>query len=272
MDEYAENLIARRLSMVSGVARITVYGAKKYAVRIQADPDKLASRQVDLETLRAAVTSGSINLPAGSLYGQTKAYTVQSNSQLNTASQFAPLIVAYRNGNPVRLDELGRVIDSVTTNRSTFWINGDQSMILAVQKQPGTNTIAVVEGIKDVLPSLRQSIPAGIDIGIEFDASQNIRNSIADVKFTLLLTICLVVLVIFCLPAQRFGHPDSQPRGTALVTGNVRRDEATGLHDRHAIDDGDDAFGRVRGGRRDRDAREHRAAYGNGQAPFAGRL
>jgi hydrophobic/amphiphilic exporter-1 (mainly G- bacteria), HAE1 family len=197
LDEYAENLIARRLSMVSGVARITVYGAKKYAVRIQADPDKLASRQVDLEAVRAAVTSGSINLPAGSLYGQTKAYTVQSNSQLNTASQFAPLIVAYRNGNPVRLDELGKVIDSVTTNRSTFWINGDQSMILAVQKQPGTNTIAVVEGIKAVLPSLRQSIPAGIEIGIEFDASQNIRNSIADVKFTLLLTICLVVLVIF---------------------------------------------------------------------------
>jgi hydrophobe/amphiphile efflux-1 (HAE1) family protein len=197
LDEYAENLIARRLSMVGGVARIQVYGAKKYAVRIQADPDKLASRQVDLETLRASVTAGSVNLPAGALYGHTKAYTVQSNSQLSTAAQFGPLIVAYRNGNPVRLNELGRVIDSVTTSRSTFWINGDQSMILAVQKQPGTNTIAVVEGIKAVLPSLRQSIPAGIDIGIEFDASQNIRNSVSDVKFTLLLTICLVVLVIF---------------------------------------------------------------------------
>jgi hydrophobic/amphiphilic exporter-1 (mainly G- bacteria), HAE1 family len=197
LDEYAENLIARRLSMVSGVARIQVYGSKKYAVRIQADPDKLASRQVDLETLRTSVSAGSVNLPAGALYGQTKAYTVQSNSQLNTASQFAPLIVAYRNGNPVRLDELGRVIDSVTTSRSSFWINGDQSMILAVQKQQGTNTIAVVEGIKELLPSLKQSIPAGIDIGIEFDASQNIRHSISDVKFTLLLTICLVVLVIF---------------------------------------------------------------------------
>ncbi len=197
LDEYAENLIARRLSMVGGVARIQVYGAKKYAVRIQADPDKLASRQVDLETLRASVTAGSVNLPAGALYGHTKAYTVQSNSQLSTAAQFGPLIVAYRNGNPVRLNELGRVIDSVTTSRSTFWINGDQSMILAVQKQPGTNTIAVVEGIKAVLPSLRQSIPAGIDLGIEFDASQNIRNSVSDVKFTLLITICLVVLVIF---------------------------------------------------------------------------
>ena len=197
LDEYAENLIGRRLSMVSGVARIQIYGAKKYAVRIQADPDKLASRQVDLETLRTAVTAGSVNLPAGSLYGHTKAFTVQSNSQLNTATQFGPLIVAYRNGNPVRLNELGRVIDSVTTSRSIFWINGDPSMILAVQKQPGTNTIAVVEGIKAVLPSLRQSIPAGVELGIEFDASRNIRESVSDVKFTLLITIVLVVLVIF---------------------------------------------------------------------------
>jgi len=197
LDEYAENLIGRRLSMVSGVARIQVYGAKKYAVRIQADPEKLASRQVDLETLRTSVTAGSVNLPAGSLFGRTKAYTVQSNSQLNTADQFGPLIVAYRNGNPVRLNELGRVIDSVTTSRSRFWINGEPSMILAVQKQPGTNTIAVVEGIKAVLPSLRQSIPAGINIEVEFDASQNIRASVSDVKFTLLLTIALVVFVIF---------------------------------------------------------------------------
>ncbi len=197
LDEYAENLIGRRLSMVSGVARIQVYGAKKYAVRIQADPEKLASRQVDLETLRTSVTAGSVNLPAGSLYGHTKAFTVQSNSQLNTADQFGPLIVAYRNGNPVRLNELGRVIDSVTTSRSRFWINGEPSMILAVQKQPGTNTIAVVEGIKAVLPSLRQSIPAGIQLDVEFDASQNIRASVSDVKFTLLLTIALVVFVIF---------------------------------------------------------------------------
>src|SRR5277367_5813595 len=197
LDEYAENLIARRLSMVNGVARIQVYGAKKYAVRIQADPEKLASRQVDLETLRTSVTAGSVNLPAGALYGHTKAFTVQSNSQLNSATQFGPLIVAYRNGNPVRLNELGRVIDSVTTNRSIFWINGDQSMILAVQKQPGTNTIAVVEGIKAVLPSLRHSIPAGVELGIQFDASRNIRDSVSDVKFTLLITISLVVLVIF---------------------------------------------------------------------------
>src|SRR5580658_7703525 len=197
LDEYAENLIARRISMVSGVARVQVFGAKKYAVRAQMDPDKLASRQVDLETVRTAITTGSVDLPAGAFYGATKAFTVQSNSQLTTAAQFGPLIVAYRNGNPVRLDELGRVIDSVTANRSVFWMDGEPSMVLAVQKQPGTNTIEVVEGIRALLPSLRQSIPAGIRIGFDFDASRNIRESISDVKFTLVLSIVLVVLVIF---------------------------------------------------------------------------
>ncbi len=197
LDEYAENLIARRLSMVDGVARVQVFGAKKYAVRVQADPDKLASRQIDLETLRNAISTGSVDLPAGALYGNTKAFTVMSNSQLTSAMQFAPLIVTYKNGNPVRLDEVANVVDSVTQNRSIFWINGEESMVLAVDKQPGSNTIAVVEGIRKLLPSLRQSIPAGIEVGFEFDASQNIRESISDVKFTLLLTIVLVVLVIF---------------------------------------------------------------------------
>jgi HAE1 family hydrophobic/amphiphilic exporter-1 len=197
LDEYAENLIARRISMVSGVARVQVYGSKQYAVRIQADPQRLAARQVDLEQVRTAVTAGSLNLPAGSLYGETKSYTVQSNSQLNSASQFAPLIVTYRNGNPVRLSELGLVLDSVQTTKSIFWINGEQSMVLAIQKQPGTNTIAVVDAIKAVLPSLSQSIPAGIVIKADFDASTNIRDSIADVKFTLLITIALVIFVIF---------------------------------------------------------------------------
>jgi hydrophobe/amphiphile efflux-1 (HAE1) family protein len=197
LDEYAENLIARRLSMVDGVAQVQVFGAKKYAVRIQADPDKLASRQVDLEALRTAISTGSVDLPAGALYGTTKAFTVMSNSQLTSAAQFAPLIVTYKNGNPVRLDELANVVDSVTQNRVVFWMDGEESMVLAVSKQPGSNTIAVVEGIRKLLPSLRQSIPAGIQVGFEFDASQNIRESISDVKFTLLLTVVLVILVIF---------------------------------------------------------------------------
>jgi HAE1 family hydrophobic/amphiphilic exporter-1 len=197
LDEYAETLIGRRISMVSGVAEVSVYGAKKYAVRIQADPNKLASRDVGLEELRDTLAHGNLNIPSGSLYGFTKAYTVQSNSQLNAAAQFRPMIVRYQNGNPVRLEDLADVIDSETVNRSEFWTNGKIAMILAIQKQPGTNTVSVVEGIRKLLPDLRQNMPAGISLEIQFDASQSIQDSIRDVKITLLLTIALVVFVIF---------------------------------------------------------------------------
>ena len=197
LDEYAETLIGRRISMVTGVAQVQVFGAKKYAVRVQVDPNQLAARDVGLEEVRDALSRGNVNLPAGSLYGSSKAYTVQSNSQLNTAAQFAPLIVAYRNGNPVRLEELGKVMDSVTLDKSEFWVNGDLAMVLAVQKQPGANTVEVVEGVKQLLPALQQNMPAGISVDVIYDASKNIRDSIADVKFTLGLTIALVVLVIF---------------------------------------------------------------------------
>ncbi len=197
VDEYAETMMARRISMVSGVARVRVFGAQKFAVRVQADPEKLAARQIDLEEVRNALASGSLNMPAGSLYGATKAYTVQSNSQLTTAPQFARLIVAYRNGSPVHLDELGNVLDSVQDDKSVFWINNKQSTIMAVQKQPGSNTVAVADAVKALLPVMQRSMPKGIEIEHSFDASRNIRDSIADVKFTLLLTIALVILVIF---------------------------------------------------------------------------
>lgn len=197
LDEYAETMMARRISMVSGVARVRVFGSEKFAVRVQADPEKLASRQIDLEEVRNALASGSLNMPAGSLYGATKAYTVQSNSQLTTAPQFARLIVTYRNGSPVYLNELGNVLDSVRDNKSIFWINNRQSIILAVQKQPGSNTVAVADAVKTLLPQMRQSMPRGIEFEHAFDASKDIRESIADVKFTLILTICLVILVIF---------------------------------------------------------------------------
>ncbi len=197
LDEFAENMIARQISMVSGVAQVQVYGGKKYAVRVQADPSLLASRQVSLEEVRAAISRGSVNLPAGSLYGYSKAFTIQSNSQLSSAAQFAPLIVAYRNGNPVRLNEIARVLDSVTSDKSEFQIDRKLAIDLAVRKQPGSNTVEVVEGIKKLLPTLKQNLPANLSMGITFDETENIRNSIADVKFTLILTVGLVILVIF---------------------------------------------------------------------------
>jgi HAE1 family hydrophobic/amphiphilic exporter-1 len=197
LDQYAETMMARRISMISGVARVQVFGSAKYAVRVQADPAKLAAYQLDLEQLRSSLATGSVNLPSGSLYGYSKAYSVQSNSQLTSAAQFGQLIVAYKNGSPVHLDEVAHVFDSVNNNKSHFWINGHDSMILAVQKQPGVNTVEVADAVQALIPVLKESMPAGVDIGFSFDASQNIRESISDVKFTLLLTIGLVIAVIF---------------------------------------------------------------------------
>jgi HAE1 family hydrophobic/amphiphilic exporter-1 len=197
LDEYAETLIGRRISSVSGVAQVQIFGAKKYAVRIQADPDRMASREVGLEELRTSLGQQNVNLPAGSLYGWAKAYTVQSNSQVSTAAQFRPLIISYRNGNPVRLEDVATVFDSVTAEKSIFWVNGNESMVLAIQKQPGTNTVQVVENIKQMLDTMKQSMPPGVVLNVAYDASQRIRESIRDVKSTLLVTIGLVVLVIF---------------------------------------------------------------------------
>jgi HAE1 family hydrophobic/amphiphilic exporter-1 len=197
LDHYAETLMARRISMVNGVARVQIFGQAKYAVRVQADPLQLAAHQLDLESIRAALSSGSVNLPAGSLYGASKAYSVQSDSQLTNAAQFGQLIITYKNGAPVRLSDVAKVTDSVSNNKSIFWIKGERSMILAVQKQPGANTVQVADAVKALLPSLKQSIPAGVVIGNAFDGSENIRESIDDVKFTLVLTICLVIAVIF---------------------------------------------------------------------------
>src|SRR4051794_5463866 len=197
LDEYAETTMARRMSMVSGVARVQVFGAQKFAVRVQADPEKLAARQIDLEAVRNALSTGSLNLPAGSLYGFSKAYTVQSSSQLTTAPQFSRLIVTYKNGSPVHLDEVANVLDDVSNNKTIFTVNQRKSMILAVQKQPGSNTVEVADSVLALLPVMQKSMPRGIEILRSFDASQNIRESISDVKRTLLLTIGLVIVVIF---------------------------------------------------------------------------
>jgi HAE1 family hydrophobic/amphiphilic exporter-1 len=197
LDEYAESQLARRVSMVSGVSEVQVFGSAKYAVRVQADPAKLAARQVDLETLRTALGSGSLNLPAGSLYGYSKAYTVAADTQLTSAAQFSRLIVAYHNGSPVHLDEVANVIDSVSNDKAKFWINDRESVVLAVNKQPGANTVQVADSVKALLPMMKQSMPAGVEFSDAFDASENIRESISDVKLTLLITIGLVILVIF---------------------------------------------------------------------------
>src|SRR5207248_9165267 len=197
VDEYAETLLAQRISMASGVSRVQVFGAQKYAVRVQLDPEKLTARGIGVDEVQRAIQQSNVNLPVGKLYGEKQAFTIQSSGQLSNAAAYRPLIVSYRNGLPVRLDQLGNIIDSVENNKVAAWFNGTRGVILAVQRQPGTNTVGVVDNIKELLPTLRAEIPPSVELSIAFDASRSIRGSIHDVEFTLLLTICLVVMVIF---------------------------------------------------------------------------
>jgi HAE1 family hydrophobic/amphiphilic exporter-1 len=197
VDEYAETLMAQRISMVSGVAQVQVFGAQKYAVHVQLDPRALATRQIGIDEVEAAVGSGNVNLPTGILYGTHKAFTVEVNGQLNAAKDYRPLVVAYRNGAPVRLADLGRVIDSVENDKVASWFVDTRAVVLAIQRQPGTNTVEVVDNIKKLLPAFREQIPASVDLTVLYDRSQTIRSSVNDVKFTLFLALCLVVLVIF---------------------------------------------------------------------------
>ncbi|HWQ31245.1 MAG TPA: multidrug efflux RND transporter permease subunit [Blastocatellia bacterium] len=197
IDEYAETLIAQRISMVSGVAQVQVFGSQKYAVRVQLDPNALASRGIGIDEVQKAVQQSNVNLPTGTLYGQDKAFTVQATGQLADAGAFRPIIVAYRNGSPVRLEELGRVIDSVENDRVASWFKNRRAIGLAIQRQPGTNTVAVVDSIRNLMPALRAQIPDSVNIEIMTDRSQTIRESIRDVQFTLMLTVALVVMVIF---------------------------------------------------------------------------
>jgi HAE1 family hydrophobic/amphiphilic exporter-1 len=197
VDEAAETTIAQNISMVNGVAQVMVYGSQKYAMRVQLDPSALASRQIGIDEVGAALQSGNTNLPTGTLYGQNHTFTILSNGQRMNAEQFGPMIVAYRNGSPIRLNELGRVLDSVQNDKTASWFNGNRAIVLAIQKQPGTNTVAVVDSIRKLLPRLEEHIPAAVQVNILYDRSVSIRASVNDVKYTLLLTIALVVMVIF---------------------------------------------------------------------------
>ncbi len=197
VDEYGETLMAQRISMVDGVAQVQVFGPQKYAVRIQLDPKALASRGLGINEVGDAVKNQNVNLPTGTLYGTHKAVTVQATGQLTNAAAYRPVIVAYRNGQPVRLADLGQVLNSVETDKIASWYKNSRAIILAIQRQPGTNTIQVVDSIKKIFPTLRNQIPASVNIDTLYDRSATIRESVNDVQFTLLLALGLVILVIF---------------------------------------------------------------------------
>ncbi|HEV2688151.1 MAG TPA: efflux RND transporter permease subunit, partial [Bryobacteraceae bacterium] len=201
LDEYAETRIAQRISMVSGVAQVQVLGAQKYAVHTQLDPHLLASRQIGINEVETALKSWNVNLPTGSIIGPQRAFTLQASGQLMTAEAYRPLVVAYRKGSPVRLEDLGDIIDSVEDDKTASWFYTPQgtqrSIVLGIQRQPGTNTLEVTNAVKDLLPKFRAEVPPSVNMDILYDRSETIKESYKDVQFTMLLTLGLVVMVIF---------------------------------------------------------------------------
>ena len=197
VDNYAENLLAEQISQINGVAQVGVFGAQPYAVRIQVDPNKLAAYGLGIDQVEQAVEAGNVNQPLGTLYGQQQAFTVQANGQLMDAAAFRPMIVAYRNGNPVRLQQLGNVLDSVQNDKIMAWYDNTRAVVLAVQRQPGANTVEVVDRIRKLLPQFRAAIPASVNLEVLIDRSLTIRKSVSDVEHTLFAAVCLVIMVIF---------------------------------------------------------------------------
>ena len=159
LDEYGETMMAQRISTVSGVAQVQVYGPQKYAVRVQLDPRQLASRGIGIDEVAAAVQNANVNLPTGILYGPLTAFTVQANGQLLDAAAYRPVIVAYRNGSPVRISDVGDVIDGVENDKTAAWYNDERSISLAIFKQPGTNTVAVAEAVRRAAADVPEAAP-----------------------------------------------------------------------------------------------------------------
>jgi HAE1 family hydrophobic/amphiphilic exporter-1 len=197
VDEYAETILAQRISMVSGVAQVDVIGSQKYAVRIQLDPNRLAARQIGIDDVVNAVQRGNVDLPVGTLNAPNRAYTLVSEGQLTNAEGYRPMVVTYRNGAPVRIQDVGTALDSVENTRVGSWFNDKRAVILGIQRQPGANVVEVVDAIKQILPGLRAQIPESIKLDVFFDRTESIRASVHDVQLTLIGTIVLVILVIF---------------------------------------------------------------------------
>jgi HAE1 family hydrophobic/amphiphilic exporter-1 len=197
VDEYAESYIAQRLSLLEGVAQVLVFGAQKFAIRIKVDPNQLSSMGVGVDEVENAVAAANSNAPVGSLSGAEKTATLQAPGQLADAPQYRDLIVAYRNGNPVKLGDIATVVNGVENDKTASWFNGERAIVLAIQRQPDANTVAVIEKIKDLLPQIKNEIPPSVHLETLVDRSISINASVEDVQFTLGLTIALVVMVIF---------------------------------------------------------------------------
>jgi len=201
LHEYADTLLAQNISMVNGVAQVQIFGAQKYAVRVRVDPNAIAIKKIGIDEVETALRKGTVELPTGTLYGNYQAFTIESAGQLLNASSFNNLIIKNKNGSPVRIIDIGEAIDSVENDKLSAWYGSagtiQRAMVLAIYKQPGTNTVEIADSVKKKAEELRKQMPASVSLNLLYDRSQSIRESVRDVQYTLLLTVFLVILVIF---------------------------------------------------------------------------
>ena len=197
VNEYGDITIGQALSQIQGVAQVVIFGSQKFAIRVQADPEAAAARGISLEEVRAAVSRANSSTPVGTLNGPKQDIALQASGQMDKAADYRKVIVAWRNGSPVRLDEIAKIYDSVENDKTATWLNGARSIVLAIYRQPDANTVAVVDGVLAKLPSLRAQIPPSVKIDVTMDRSQSIRQSVTDVEETLMIAVVLVILVIF---------------------------------------------------------------------------
>lgn len=201
LNEYAETRVAQRISQVTGVAQVQILGAQRYAVHVQMDPYAMSSRQIGINEVETSLKSWNVNLPTGTINGPQRAFTLQASGQLMNADQYRPVIVTYRAGSPVRLEELGKIVDGVEDDRTASWFcketGCERAVVLGIQRQPGTNTMAVADGVKKLIPTFKTDLPPSVAMQVFYDRSDTIRESYKDVQFTMLLTLVLIVGVIF---------------------------------------------------------------------------
>src|SRR5450755_1074720 len=197
IDDYAETVVAPQISQLPGVAQVQVYGAQKFAVRVQVDPVAAASRNISLDDVRSVVAKANSSTPVGTLTGPKQSVTLTATSAIEHAADYRDVVVAYRNGAPIKLNEIARVIDSVENDKVATWFNDARAIVLAIQRQPDANTVEVVDLVREKLPTMRAQIPPSIQMAPLFDRSLSIRDAVSDVQVTLAIAVSLVIMVIF---------------------------------------------------------------------------
>ena len=271
VDEYAQTVLTQQISQLPGVAQVEVYGSQKFAIRIQVDPVAAAARGISLDDVRRVLASTNSNSPVGTLYGDRQNVTLLATSAMRKADEYRSVVVAYRNGAPVKLEEIARVLDGVENDKTASWFNDSRAVVLAIYRQPVANTVAVVDAVRAQLPSYRAQVPAAINLDVLNDRSLSIRASVDDVQFTSAIAVGLVIMVIFLFLRSASATIIPALAVPVSLIGTCAIMYALNFSINNMTLLGADPVGRLRGRRRHRHARKHHAPHRGRHASVRGR-